>query len=75
MEHTSITISRESAESWERFRHPGESTEDMVNRILRYVAEEDEQLLTSQDLAEMESSIADREGHRIQAQMKEEYGL
>ncbi len=78
MEQTSIAVSKKSKEQWEKFKnYPGESMENMINRILKHQKEEDEELLTEKDIAEIKASVADIEqGNYItQEQMKKKYGL
>ncbi len=78
MEQTSIAVSKKSKEEWEKFKnYPGESMEKMINRVLKHQKEEDEELLTENDIAEIKASVADIEqGHYMtQEQMKKKYGL
>ncbi len=78
MEQTSIAVSKKSKEEWEKFKnYPGESMETMINRILKHQKEEDEELLTEKEIAEIKASVADIEqGNYItQEQMKKKYGL
>ncbi len=78
MEQTSIAVSKKSKEEWEKFKnYPGESMETMINRILKHQKEEDDELLTEKEIAEIKASVADIEqGNYItQEQMKKKYGL
>ncbi len=78
MEQTSIAVSKKSKEEWEKFKnYPGESMENMINRILKHQKEEDEELLTENDIAEIKASVADIEqgNYMTQEQMKKKYGL
>ena len=78
MESTSIAVSKKSKEEWEQFKnHPGESMETMINRILKNQKQEDEELLTQEDIAEIKASILEIEkgNYKTQSQMKEKYGL
>lgn len=78
MEQTSIAVSKKSKEEWEKFKnYPSESMEKMINRILKHQKEEDEELLTENDIAEIKASIADIEqgNYMTQEQMKKKYGL
>ncbi len=78
MVSTSIAVSKKSKEEWEKFKnYPGESMETMINRILKNQKEEDEELLTPDDIAELETSILEIEkgNYKTQSQMKEKYGL
>jgi|LWDU01.1.fsa_nt_gi NAD-dependent DNA ligase len=78
MEQTSIAVSKKSKKEWENFKnYPNESMESMINRILKAKTQEDEELLTAEDIKEIKESIADIEkGHfKTQAQMKKKYGL
>ena len=78
MESTSIAVSKKSKEEWEQFKnHPSESMENMINRILKNQKQEDEELLTQEDIAEIKVSILEIEkgNYKTQAQMKEKYGL
>ncbi len=78
MEQTSIAVSKKSKEEWEKFKnYPGESMENMINRILKHQKEEDEELLTEKEIAEIKASIVDIEqgNYVTQEQMKKKYGL
>ncbi len=78
MEQTSIAVSKKSKEEWEKFKnYPGESMENMINRILKHQKEEDEELLTDKEIIEIKKSIADIEqgNYVTQEQMKKKYGL
>lgn len=78
MEQTSIAVSKKSKKQWENFKnYPNESMESMINRILKAKAQEDNELLTSEDIKEIKESITQiEEGHfKTQAQMKAKYGL
>ena len=78
MEQTSIAVSKKSKEEWEKFKnHPGESMEAMINRILKRQKEEDEELLTSEDIAKLKESVLEIEkgNYMTQEQIKEKYGL
>ena len=78
MEQTSIAVSKKSKEEWERFKnYKQESFESMINRILKSQAEEDAELLTKEDILEMERSIKDIKKGKFKTleQMKAKYGL
>lgn len=78
MEQTSIAVSKKSKKQWENFKnYPSESMESMINRILKAKAQEDDELLTAEDIKEIKESIIDIEKgqFKTQAQMKEKYGL
>ena len=78
MEQTSIAVSKKSKEEWERFKnYKQESFESMINRILKSQAEEDAELLTKEDILEMEQSIKDIKKGKFKTleQMKAKYGL
>lgn len=54
---TSIQVSKTSKDKWIKFKnHPNESYENMFNRILNQF-EEDDDLLTPQDLIDIEKSL------------------
>ena len=75
---TSIAVSKESKEAWEKFKnYPDESMENMINRILKHQREEDEELLTGKEIAEIKASATEIEqgNYKTQEQMKEKYGL
>ena len=78
MEYSSIAVSKISKKSWESLKnHPGESMETMINRILKAKSDEDNNLLTSEDITQIKESILEIEqgNYKTQAQMKEKYGL
>jgi len=78
MDQTSIAVSKKSKEEWERFKnHKQESFETMINRILKSQAEEDAELLTKEDILEIEQSIKDIKKGKFKTleQMKAKYGL
>ena len=78
MEQTSIAVSKKSKKEWEKFKnYPGESMENMINRILKHQKEEDEELLTDKEIVEIKKSITDIEqgNYVTQEQMKKKYGL
>ena len=78
MEYTSITVSKKSIEEWECFKnHSQESFESMINRILKHYAEENEALLTEEDVSEIELSVKEiKEGKfKTLEQMKTKYGM
>ena len=78
MEQTSIAVSKKSKKRWESFKnHEQESFESMINRILKSQAEEDSELLTSQDISEIEQSIKDIKKGKFKTleQIKAKYGL
>lgn len=55
---TSIQVSKTSKDKWTTFKnHPNESYENMFNRILNQFKEDDDDLLTSQDLIDIEKSL------------------
>jgi len=58
MDTTSIQVSKKSKKKWDSFKnHPQESYENMINRILETVQEDDIELLTSKDIKDIEKSI------------------
>jgi len=78
MEQTSIAVSKKSKKQWENFKnYPSESMESMINRILKAKAQEDNELLTAEDIKGIKESVEDIEKgqFKTQAQMKEKYGL
>ena len=78
MEQTSIAVSKKSKEEWESFKnYKQESFEAMINRILKSQAEEDAELLTKEDILEIEQSIKDIKKGKFKTleQMKTKYGL
>lgn len=75
---SSIKVSKKSKEQWEKFKnYPDESMEDMINRILKIQKEEDDELLTPENIVELEASVLEIEkgNYATQYQMKEKYGL
>jgi len=64
---SSIQVSPESKKKWATFKnHPSESFENMFNRILRDVDEDDFDVLTKQDLKDIEKSMQEiKEGKFI----------
>lgn len=78
MEQTSIAVSKKSKKQWENFKnYPSESMESMINRILKAKAQEDDELLTAEDIKGIKESVENIEKgqFKTQAQMKEKYGL
>ena len=78
MEQTSIAVSKKSKEEWESFKnYKQESFETMINRILKSQAEEDAELLTAEDISEIEQSVKDIKKGKFKTleQMKAKYGL
>jgi len=78
MEQTSIAVSKKSKEEWEKFKnYKQESFESMINRILKSQSDEDEELLTKEDILEIEQSIKDIKKGKFKTmkQMKAKYGL
>ena len=78
MDITSIQVSKKSKEQWRTLKnHPSESFENMFNRILKYVYEDDSDLLTEQDLKDIEKSIQEfKEGKFVtNDELKNKYGL
>ena len=78
MDNTSIAVSKKSKEEWERFKnHKQESFEVMINRILKSQADEDSELLTKEDILEIEQSIRDIKKGKFKTleQMKTKYNL
>jgi len=78
MEQTSIAVSKKSKDQWSKFKnHPNESFEDMINRILKSLVEEDADLLTEKDFLEIEKSMQEiKKGKYItHKELKKKYGL
>ena len=78
MEQTSIAVSKKSKDQWSKFKnHPNESFEDMINRILKSIVDEDTDLLTEKDFLEIEKSMQDiKKGKYItHKELKKKYGL
>jgi len=78
VERTSIAVSKKSKDGWEKFKnYKHESFESMINRILKSQSDEDEELLTREDVLEMEQSVKDVKKGRFKTmkQMKAKYGL
>ena len=78
MEQTSIAVSKKSKVQWSKFKnHPNESFEDMINRILKSLVEEDTDLLTEKDFLEIEKSMQEiKKGKYItHKELKKKYGL
>ena len=58
MDITSIQVSKKSKKNWDSLKnHPQESYENMINRIIKTVQEDDSDLLTAKDLQDIEKSI------------------
>ncbi len=75
---TSIQVSKTSKKRWDSFKnHPSESYEAMFNRILKYVYEDDSDLLTEKDIQDIEQSIKEIKAGRFitNADLKKKYGL
>ena len=78
MENTSIAVSKASKKKWEQFKnHNRESFEDMFNRILKSQSEEDQMLLTQEDILDIKRSILEIEEGKFKTleQMKSKYNL
>lgn len=78
MEQTSIAVSKKSKDQWSKFKnHPNESFEDMINRILKSLVDEDTDLLTDKDFLEIEKSMREiKKGKYItHKELKKKYGL
>ena len=78
MEQTSIAVSKKSKEEWEKFKnYKQESFENMINRILKSQTLEDVELLTDEDILDIEQSIKDIKKGKFKTldQMKTKYGL
>ena len=78
MEQTSIAVSKKSKKEWERFKnYKQESFEVMINRILKSQAEEDLELLTRQDILDINKSISEMKQGKFKTlkQMKTKYKL
>jgi len=78
MEQTSIAVSKKSKDQWSKFKnHPNESFEDMINRILKSLVDEDTDLLTDKDFLEIEKSMQEiKKGKYItHKELKKKYGL
>lgn len=57
---TSIQVSKNSKEQWSTMKnHPSESFEAMINRMANTLNEDDSDLLTTEDVLEIEKSIKD----------------
>lgn len=75
---TSIQISRTTKERLAGMKnHPGETFEQVLYRMYVSIKENDAELLTKEDILEIEQSIKEikKGNYKTQAQMKEKYGL
>jgi len=75
---TSIQVSKTSKDEWATLKnHPNESYEDMFNRIIKNVYEDDSDLLTDKDILEIEQSVHDIKAGKFvtHEQLKKKYGL
>ncbi|MGI0056577.1 MAG: DUF7557 family protein [Nitrosarchaeum sp.] len=75
---TTIQLSQKSKEKLASLKnHPQESFDDMLNRLIKAVYEEDVDLLTKTDIADIEKSIQDIKSGKFMtnAQLKKKYGL
>ncbi len=78
MEQTSIAVSKKSKREWAKFKnYKQESFEAMINRILKSQTEEDLELLTRQDILDIEKSIFEVQQGKFKTlkQMKIKYKL
>jgi len=75
---TTIQVSKTSKKMWSSMKnHPQESFEDMINRIINTLNEDDSELLTKKDILEIERSVQDiKNGKYITHDtLKKKYGL
>ena len=75
---TSIQVSKRSKEAWRKMKnHPQESFEDMINRVLGILHEDDSELLTEADILEIKRSLQDVRsgGYVTHEKLKKKYGL
>ncbi len=75
---TTIQLSQKSKEKLASLKnHPQESFDDMLNRLIMAVYEDDVDLLTTTDIADIEKSIQDIKSGKFMtnAQLKKKYGL
>ncbi|MGI9566670.1 MAG: hypothetical protein ACR2LL_06620 [Nitrosopumilus sp.] len=78
MDITSIQVSKRSKKKWDSFKnHPQESYENMINRILKTVQEDDSDLLTAKDLQDIEKSIKEIKSgkYTTNKELRKELGL
>jgi len=77
MVESTISVSRETKQFWATYKnHPSESMENMFNRILKSVYDEDERL-NKQDLADIKLAMKDFEEGRFTSNkdVRKELGL
>ena len=75
---SSIQVSKDSMNQWKTLKnHPSESYEDMFNRILKNVYEDDSDLLTKKDLKDIQKSLQEfKEGKfTTHDELKKKYDL
>ncbi len=75
---TTIQVSKKSKKQWATLKnHPNESFEDMFNRLINTLYEDDADLLTEKDILDIEKSIQDIKKGKFMtnAQLKKKYDL
>lgn len=75
---TTIQVSKKSKKQWATLKnHPSESFEDMFNRLINALYEDDADLLTEKDILDIEKSIQDIKKGKFMtnAQLKKKYDL
>ena len=71
-----IAVSEESLNRWKTLKnHPQESYEDMINRIISYIQDDDE--LTPKDLKDIQEALDDFKAGRVHTleEVKKMHGL
>ena len=75
---TTIQVTKKSKKEWAALKiHSQESFEEMFNRLINALHEEDADLLTEKDLTDIEKSIQDIKKGKFMTneQLKKKYGL
>lgn len=75
---TSVQLTQDTKQMLSGMKnHPGESFESLFVRLAISIKENDDDLLTKEDILKIEKSLKEvkKGNYKTQAQMKEKYGL
>ena len=74
---TTIEVSRDTHQLYSGMKNPGESFEKLFIRLAISIQENDSDLLTSEDILEIEQSVKEMKkgNYKTQEQMEAKYGL
>lgn len=74
---TTIEISRDTHQLYSGMKNPGESFDKLLIRLAVSIKENDSDLLTQEDILEIEQSVQEMKkgNYKTQAEMKAKYGL